>query len=105
MFSTIFAVLPFALLALADGNGQCATGTLSCCDNHLSAHDAQGPLGQLGLGDLLNGVTGNVGVNCNPITVIGTGQGATCTNEPVCCDHNNYNGLLNLGCSPVNVAA
>ncbi|EIW74588.1 hydrophobin [Coniophora puteana RWD-64-598 SS2] len=113
MYASVLSAIAFAVLIAAkpsrldsrDGNGQCATGTLSCCNNALSPHDAQAPLGQLGLGDLLNGIAGQVGVQCNPITGIGAGQGATCTQEPLCCDHDNYNGLISLGCNPVNVAA
>ncbi|EIW77381.1 hydrophobin [Coniophora puteana RWD-64-598 SS2] len=108
MFSTIVALLPFALAAAAlpqDGghNGQCTTGTLSCCDNVQDTTNAADPLGQLGLGHLLDGITGQVGLQCTPITGIGLGQSANCKQQPVCCDHNNFNGLLNLGCSPINI--
>ncbi|KAG1752250.1 hydrophobin [Suillus lakei] len=25
------------------------------------------------------------------------------TNNPVCCENNSYNGLVNIGCSPINI--
>ncbi|TFK95236.1 hypothetical protein BDV98DRAFT_537899 [Pterulicium gracile] len=43
-----------------------------------------------------------VGVHCNPITVIGAGS-VSCEAEPVCCEDNNYQGLIALGCLPINV--
>ncbi|KAF8416421.1 hypothetical protein L210DRAFT_3545896 [Boletus edulis BED1] len=36
---------------------------------------------------LVNGFS-RVGLGCSTITVIGTGSGATCTQQPVCCTNN-----------------
>jgi len=105
MYTRIVAALTLASAVLAWDVGQCRTGSLQCCENVQDATDAHDAFGQLGLGDLLNGITGQVGISCNPITGIGTGQGANCASIPVCCDENKYNGLLNIGCSPVQVAA
>ena len=35
-------------------------------------------------------VTGQLGLNCSPITVIGVGADSTCSQQPVCCQNNNY---------------
>ncbi|ESK81797.1 hydrophobin [Moniliophthora roreri MCA 2997] len=43
-----------------------------------------------------------IGVQCNPISVIGVG-GNSCTQQPVCCDNNNFNGVVAIGCTPINV--
>ncbi|EIW84314.1 hydrophobin [Coniophora puteana RWD-64-598 SS2] len=105
MYSRVVAALTFASVVLAWDAGQCTTGSLQCCDSIQDAANAHDAFGQLGLGDLLNGITGQVGISCNPITGIGAGQGANCASTPVCCDENNYNGLLNIGCSPVHADA
>ncbi|EIW77383.1 hydrophobin [Coniophora puteana RWD-64-598 SS2] len=115
MFAPFVALLPIVLASFTTAapalsfditdSPQCTSGELSCCSNTLTPENAQGPLGQLGLGHLLDNLSGQVGLQCNAITGIGTGQGATCTQEPVCCAQNNYNGLVNLGCTPVNAAA
>ncbi|KAK0434448.1 hydrophobin [Armillaria borealis] len=51
-------------------------------------------------------LTGSVGVSCVPITVIGVG-GTQCSNQVDCCTDNNFvsngNGLVSLGCSPLNI--
>lgn len=38
----------------------------------------------------LDPVEGSVGLGCSPISVIGTGSGAVCNQEPVCCSGNTY---------------
>ncbi|THU76411.1 fungal hydrophobin, partial [Dendrothele bispora CBS 962.96] len=43
-----------------------------------------------------------VGLTCTPISLIGVG-GTNCASQPVCCKENNFNGLVALGCTPVNV--
>ncbi|KAH7913048.1 fungal hydrophobin-domain-containing protein [Hygrophoropsis aurantiaca] len=112
MFSRIFAVvffLLFALLAAASpareiaARGQCNTGSIQCCNTLQSASSNQvaGLLGLLGI--VVGDITGQVGLNCSPVDVIGLGSGATCNQEPVCCTNNQFNGLVNLGCSPLNI--
>ncbi|KAJ3502602.1 hypothetical protein NMY22_g18530 [Coprinellus aureogranulatus] len=43
-----------------------------------------------------------VGVTCTPISVIGVG-GNSCNAQTVCCENNSFNGLVAVGCTPVNV--
>ncbi|KAH7907315.1 fungal hydrophobin-domain-containing protein [Hygrophoropsis aurantiaca] len=107
--STAVAISSFALLAVATPANvarqisQCNTGSLSCC-NSVQAADSSAVTTLLGLlGVVLGDLTGSVGLNCSPITAVGTGSGATCTQEPVCCTNDYYNGLINVGCSPVNL--
>ncbi|KAF8652355.1 hypothetical protein AX16_004385 [Volvariella volvacea WC 439] len=112
MFARVTPVLVFILFALpllaaatvvprTDGS-QCNTGSTQCCN---SVQDAKSPLtstlaGLLGI--VLGPITGQVGINCTPIDIIGVG-GNSCTTQPVCCTGNNYNGLLVVGCTPLNV--
>ncbi|KAG9311537.1 hydrophobin [Chiua virens] len=110
MFTRLFAIAAVAALAIAGPaplamRSQCNTGPVTCCDKVQSVQEANPLLGLLGLADVAAAVGANVGLNCNPITVIGTGSGAQCQQQPVCCEQNDYNGLVNLGCSPVNLSA
>ncbi|PPQ89209.1 hypothetical protein CVT25_001278 [Psilocybe cyanescens] len=111
MFARASAVFTLALPILAAANAiprtdspsnQCNTGTLSCCNSVQSATSSSiaGLLGLLGV--VVGTVTGLVGVNCSPISVIGVG-GNSCTAQPVCCTNNSFNGLIALGCTPINL--
>ncbi|KAJ3524591.1 hypothetical protein NM688_g8534 [Phlebia brevispora] len=67
---------------------QCNTGSISCCDQVLdsSSEEANLLLGLLGI--VLDGVTGLLGLDCSPISVIGVGSGSECSASPVCCENN-----------------
>ncbi|TFY64146.1 hypothetical protein EVG20_g6047 [Dentipellis fragilis] len=82
---------------------QCNTGPVQCCNSVQSASSSSASdlLGLLGI--VLQDVNALVGIDCTPISVIGAGSGAHCNAEPVCCENNNFNGLISLGCSPVNI--
>ncbi|KAK0434414.1 hydrophobin [Armillaria borealis] len=106
------ALLALPLLATAtvlprgggDGAACTATGTVQCCASTQSPTDLSAPVSTLLglLGVVVGQLTGNVGVSCSPITVIGVG-GTQCNNQVVCCNNNNFNGLVSLGCTPINV--
>ncbi|KAL1720117.1 hypothetical protein EV715DRAFT_250828 [Schizophyllum commune] len=44
-----------------------------------------------------------VGVQCSPLSVIGVG-GNSCSSQVACCSNNTYNGLINIGCVPINIS-
>ncbi|KIJ67320.1 hypothetical protein HYDPIDRAFT_25785 [Hydnomerulius pinastri MD-312] len=98
-----FAVLAVATPHVARQSSECNTGSISCCNSVQDANSSAVTLLAGLLGIVLGDLTGQVGLGCTPITVIGVGSGATCTQEPVCCTGNSYNGLINLGCSPINL--
>jgi hypothetical protein len=68
----------------------------------------------------LQGTNVPVGVNCDPINVIGAG-GNSCSQQTVCCENNNFvrlllvplplplltaynqSGLIAIGCTPINI--
>ncbi|KAF4614951.1 hypothetical protein D9613_003327 [Agrocybe pediades] len=81
---------------------QCNTGDLQCCSSVQSASSPSvaGLLGLLGVP--LGSVTGLVGLTCSPITAIGI-AGNSCSAQPVCCSNNTFNGVVALGCTPVNL--
>ncbi|KAJ3512141.1 hypothetical protein NLJ89_g3696 [Agrocybe chaxingu] len=119
------ALVPLALTALAAATetvtvtsivpplptplpaSQCNTGPVQCC-NSVGAANAGGLFGLL-LGPVLNilglsidPINAIVGLTCNPISVIGIG-GNSCSAQPVCCQNNTFNGLIAIGCTPVNL--
>ncbi|KIM84790.1 hypothetical protein PILCRDRAFT_369233 [Piloderma croceum F 1598] len=100
---TVIAV-SFAALAVAvpSGSHQCETSKQNCCKtvSEASDPDTNKLLGLLGV---IADVQALVGINCTPITVIGTGSGCAESQSPVCCNKNEFNGLVNLGCSPLNI--
>ncbi|KAI6142665.1 hydrophobin-3 precursor [Pisolithus tinctorius] len=113
MFSRIFAVAALAALAIAGplevrgGSSQCNTGTLSCCSQVQTVCDVQNLFSASGLTAVAASVpvSALVGVSCTPVTVAGTGSGAQCSTQPVCCTDNTFLGTANMGCMPVNVNA
>ncbi|KAL9716598.1 hypothetical protein Ac2012v2_001046 [Leucoagaricus gongylophorus] len=115
-FSTI-AIFISAAAAIAiprSGTDQCNVGSIQCCNSVQEASDSStrdrigsifgqgGLLGGINLDDFLNGLTGQVGVQCTPINVIGLG-GNSCSAQPTCCTGNNFNGLIATGCTPINI--
>ncbi|TFK37361.1 fruiting body protein SC1 [Crucibulum laeve] len=108
MFSKVALVtVSLAIFATATtipqgGNNQCSTGSVQCCNTVESADSAQAAKAIAGLGSLITGpITGQVGLACNPISVIGGGFNS-CKAQTACCTDNNYNGVVVVGCSPIS---
>ncbi|EJD00318.1 hydrophobin 2 [Fomitiporia mediterranea MF3/22] len=82
--------------------GQCNTGPIQCCQSvqPASSSAASTLLGLLGI--VLQDLTVDVGLTCSPISVIGLG-GNDCNASPVCCENNSFNGLIAIGCVPINI--
>ncbi|KAF5315635.1 hypothetical protein D9611_004970 [Ephemerocybe angulata] len=96
--------LPMAIASptpLEARTDQCSTGPVQCCQ---TTHT----VGSSGIGSLVGGLAlvGSVGdligLTCSPLTLIGV-SGNSCTGQTVCCNNNNFNGVVALGCTPVNV--
>ncbi|KAF8068959.1 hydrophobin [Lyophyllum atratum] len=109
--TTFFLFCFFALYASAlvlprtedsEEEGQCNTGGNACCNSVQNADSENVSLLAALLGLNLSGVTGQVGVNCSPLSPVGLG-GNSCTQQPVCCSGNEFNGLIVIGCTPINV--
>jgi len=81
---------------------QCNTGPVQCCNSvqPASSEAAAGIIGLLGI--VLQNANVLVGLQCSPLNVVGLG-GSTCKSQAVCCQNNTYNGLINIGCSPINL--
>ncbi|KAG9310811.1 hydrophobin [Chiua virens] len=101
MFARVLALLPLVLAASAF---QCNTGGAYCCDSTQTVQQAQNTLVAYNLVNAAAQIGGLVGLSCNPVTVIGTGNGCQAQQQPVCCQDNRENGAVNLGCSPANAS-
>ncbi|KAF8886037.1 hydrophobin-251 [Infundibulicybe gibba] len=107
MFARVstLAVLAMPLLAAAIAvprDGDCNTGAIQCC-NQVQSASTTGLASLAGLlGIDLGSITGLVGLSCSPISVAGIG-GNSCSAQPVCCTNNSFQGVLALGCSPINL--
>ncbi|KAF8057422.1 hydrophobin-251 [Lyophyllum atratum] len=103
--SAFLLALPLLAAALPHApTNQCNTGEVHCCNSMQDAQDENmsGLLGLLGVS--VQDITGQVGLNCSPISAIGL-AGNSCTSQPVCCTDNQFNGLVVIGCSPININA
>ncbi|KAJ3536790.1 hypothetical protein NMY22_g5882 [Coprinellus aureogranulatus] len=107
-FKASVVALALAAVAVASPGGtpppasQCNTGPIQCC-NQVQAANSPSITGLLALlGVVVEDVTALVGVNCSPLSVIGVG-GNSCSAQPVCCTNNSFNGVIAIGCSPINV--
>ncbi|KAF4575160.1 Hydrophobin [Pleurotus pulmonarius] len=109
MLFNIFVAAALASLAAATptrrnepAGGSCSTGELQCCSS-VQSPDSKSLTSLFALlGVVVGDITGLVGVTCSPVTVVGAGA-AQCNAQAVCCDNNSFNGLVALGCTPINL--
>ncbi|KAF6756278.1 hydrophobin-315 [Ephemerocybe angulata] len=79
-----------------------ALASAACC-NSLQAANTPAVSTLLGLlGIVVQPITALVGLTCSPISIIGL-PGNSCSAQPVCCTNNSFNGLVAIGCTPVNI--
>ncbi|TFK26325.1 fungal hydrophobin [Coprinopsis marcescibilis] len=111
--STLFALALVAVAAAAPQGSteyefeQCEGGYVRCCDAVEDSASLSSPTHAL-LGVLnvdVTQLTGQVGIACTGVNVIGLGASPSCSNQQVCCNNNNFNGVVALGCTPINVSA
>ncbi|KAG6329600.1 hypothetical protein ID866_9489 [Astraeus odoratus] len=82
----------------------CSNGNLQCCGQTLDANQSNANLLTGLLGIVISPLVGPLlALNCSPLTVLGVGGGATCTQQAVCCQGTQFNGLINVGCTAVNL--
>ncbi|KAG0707992.1 fungal hydrophobin [Suillus ampliporus] len=107
MFARLFAVASLVVFAVAtptgSGSSQCNTGSIQCCQSSSTVQQFNALAPLLGLIPIVADVTALLGFGCSPLTVVGTGSGCVANQEPLCCTGNAYNGLVNIGCSPINL--
>ncbi|KAG2067107.1 hydrophobin-3 precursor [Suillus decipiens] len=107
MFVRILSITSLAVLAIAKPlalrDSQCNTGNIQCCQSTQPVDDYNKNATISGGIPIVVDILGDVGLGCSPISVIGSGDGANCLQQPVCCSDNTYNGLINIGCTPINI--
>ncbi|KAL1742415.1 fungal hydrophobin SC3-like protein [Schizophyllum fasciatum] len=110
LFFFTFIVLPSLAAAAAvvprggggDSGQHCSSGPVQCCQTTQSS-DSKGAAGLLGLlGIVLQDVTALIGLSCTDVNILG-GGGSECSAQTLCCENNDFDGLINLGCSPINI--
>jgi hypothetical protein len=97
----LFIFLHFSTGAQWAPASQCTTKPILCC---LTAGYRSNPaidnvINVLGVPNV--GVNTLVGLTCTTIPVVGVGSGATCDAIPLCCAHNDYQGLIGVGKWPL----
>jgi hypothetical protein len=108
-FKFAFVSLALATLAAAtparrggEPASSCTTGPVQCC-NTVEPASSSGVASILALlGIVLQNLNVDVGLTCDPITVIGAG-GSGCSAQAVCCEDNSHGGLISIGCVPVQL--
>ncbi|KIJ48488.1 hypothetical protein M422DRAFT_247838 [Sphaerobolus stellatus SS14] len=98
LFSTILAA---ATLASANSS-QCDTGAAQCCNTVEKASDPSAASILKSIGVVVQHVDALVDLGCTTITVIGAG-GTNCAQQPVCCTDDKFEGLINIGCTPISL--
>ncbi|TDL24350.1 fungal hydrophobin, partial [Rickenella mellea] len=83
---------------------QCNTAPVQCCNSVQPAGSSAVSKILALLGVVVQDVNVPVGLTCSPITAVGVGSGASCNNQAVCCENNSFNGIVAIGCTPVNIA-
>ncbi|KAF8992599.1 fungal hydrophobin-domain-containing protein [Cyathus striatus] len=101
MFSKVAFVLSALVLAVS-ANDQCNTGDLYCCNSVQAANSPSAASVLHSVGAVVQGITAQVGLTCSPLSVLGLGANS-CTQQPTCCTGNNFNGLVVIGCTPINL--
>ncbi|EAU87858.1 hypothetical protein CC1G_01505 [Coprinopsis cinerea okayama7 len=105
---TLFALTSISAIfvsvaAIPSGAPTCATGPIQCCERVYESQTTETSLLTDLLGLNLDGLLGGIATGCSPLSVVGIGGGNKCAHRPVCCTDNKFNGLVNVGCVPVNV--
>ncbi|KAF9045401.1 fungal hydrophobin-domain-containing protein [Panaeolus papilionaceus] len=81
----------------------CNTGPVQCCNTVTSSNSKNVQLLAGLIGAVLPAAANVlVGMQCHPLSVVGVG-GNSCNSQPVCCENNEFNGLINIGCTPITV--
>nr|AAY97884.1 hydrophobin 1 [Phlebiopsis gigantea]ACM89291.1 hydrophobin [Phlebiopsis gigantea] len=105
---SVATLLALPLLAVATPlevrqSGSCDTGSLQCCDSTITSTSASSNILLGLLGVVVGDLTGLVGLNCSPLSIIGIGSGNACTASPVCCSNTQVGGLIGVGCIPITL--
>ncbi|KAK0464028.1 hydrophobin-251 [Armillaria novae-zelandiae] len=105
-FAILLTLATATVLPRTDGApcGSSGSAQAQCCQSTENSDNLSPSTKGLlaGLGVVVGDLTADVGLTCSPISVIGVG-GTNCNAQTVCCENNNFNGVVALGCTPINV--
>ncbi|KAJ3504775.1 hypothetical protein NMY22_g17808 [Coprinellus aureogranulatus] len=82
---------------------QCGTNPVLCCEKVTTANDYVANMMITLLGAVVKDPSTVVGLKC--VSAGATGSTCAIYRHPVCCQSNDYSGLLAVGCTPVTPAA
>ncbi|KAK0234704.1 fungal hydrophobin [Armillaria nabsnona] len=92
-----------ATTTITEPASSCSSSNLQCC-NSVQSSNSNAVSALLGLlGVVLSDVTAPVGITCTPITILGLST-ASCSQQAVCCQNNTFNGIIAIGCVPINIS-
>ncbi|KAF5362899.1 hypothetical protein D9758_007102 [Tetrapyrgos nigripes] len=110
-FTRLASIAALATLAVATPTldrrnkpaSQCTTGPIQCCETVETVNLAERIIVLLGItSPILLDPTVLVGLTCTDIDVVGAG-GESCSATPACCQDHSFNGIIALGCVPVDL--
>ncbi|KAI9065017.1 hypothetical protein FKP32DRAFT_1610914 [Trametes sanguinea] len=84
-------------------SGSCTTGTLQCCESVQSANSAALAPILAAIGVVAQDLNLPVGLTCSAINVVDVGGSNACSTNAVCCENNNFGGVISLGCLPASL--
>ncbi|KAM5536392.1 hypothetical protein V8D89_009931 [Ganoderma adspersum] len=94
MFSRLAAVSTLAFVVHATAADSCNTGSISVSGSALLSALAE-------IGVNVQDVTGQIGLQSSPLSVVGVGGSSACSASPVCCQNNNVVSVLFSSCYKV----
>ncbi|KAF4581591.1 hypothetical protein EYR40_009874 [Pleurotus pulmonarius] len=100
--AAVAAVAVASPLAARTDSYECSTGPVKCCNNMESHQSAKADLIASLLSLDLGGITGQLSLQCSPVASL-LGGGPKCSGQTVCCKDTKFNGLVNIGCTPINI--
>ncbi|KAF9493696.1 hydrophobin 3 [Pleurotus eryngii] len=107
MFFQTAVVAALASLAVATPlalrtDSSCNTESVKCCNSSEDAHTFKENVLAALIPIEIGEITGKVYSQCSPI--VGLIGGTSCSGQTVCCENAKFNGVVNIGCTPINVA-
>ncbi|KAK7041463.1 hypothetical protein VNI00_009330 [Paramarasmius palmivorus] len=101
-FKTLVFFTLFTAAAAQIPTSQCTTGPVQCCGASETAGEPNASRLLYELGIVVESLDVLVGITCSPISAIGA-ESTACFAEPLCCESNDFGGLVSVGCVPIDI--